>query len=96
MVACSVPGRVCAAGSFGRSWVALVTFDPTAAKPVKVDVVDEARRTWDSRAGFVTDPDAAFDPVCMSLLTDMRATDSGVRRRILIARAAAPFARTRC
>ena len=86
MVAPVSPGRACVADGFGRSWLALVRYDPKAAKPVSVDVFHEARRTWDGTAGFAADPGAVFQPDSMVLLADKPATDRGARRRILISR----------
>jgi hypothetical protein len=40
------PGKICAAGSFGRAWIALVTFDAARAKPA-VKVFHEAREAQD-------------------------------------------------
>jgi hypothetical protein len=44
------PGRVCVAGSTGRGWIALVTFDPQAGSTVKI--IHEAKD-----AGKMNDPD---------------------------------------
>ncbi len=86
MVAPLSPGRACVADGFGRSWIALVTYDPKAAKPVSVDVFHEARHTWDGTAGFAMDPGAVFQPDSMVLLTDKPAADPSAQRRILIGR----------
>jgi tetratricopeptide (TPR) repeat protein len=85
MVAPIAPGRACIAGGFGRSWIALATYDPKAAKPVTVDVIHEARRSWDGSAGFGLDPAAAFYPAAIASLADIQAGDAGPRR-ILIGR----------
>ena len=86
MVAPVSPGRACVAGSFGRSWIALATYDPKAAKAVSVEVFHEARHAWDGSAGFALDPAAAFGLNGMVLLTDKPVTDPAARRRVLIGR----------
>ncbi len=83
LVAPFVPGHACVCGSFGRGWIALVEYDPRAAKPLRVDVFHEARRTWDvADPHFVSDAQAAFMPSCMTVLTDA----VGGQRRIFIGR----------
>ncbi len=65
-IAALEPGKICAAGSFGRGWIALVTLDPKTAKPV-VKVIHEAREVQDpgdkdqgARTGIDFLPDFMF------------------------------------
>ncbi len=87
LVAPVSPGCACVAGDFGRSWIALVKYDPQAAKPLNVDVFHEARRTWDgANTHFALDVAAAFQPSSMTPLTDWAGDAPGARLRILVGR----------
>jgi hypothetical protein len=73
-------GRVCLAASFGRSWLAMATFDPNGAKTVKV--FHEAREAPEANVpNQWTRTTVAFEPACMFVLT----VDHG-NRRVLIGR----------
>jgi len=73
------PGRVCLAGSFGRAWLAIATFDPKEAKSVKV--FHEAREAVEAKVKQWARSTLAFAPACMFVLHG----DNG-ERRVLIGR----------
>ncbi len=79
------PGKVCIAGSFGRTWIATVTFDPENG--AKVDVFFEAREYVD-----LTDPlhwqkaNLAFCPTFILTLTDRAPAESTANPRVLLGR----------
>ncbi len=79
------PGRVCVAGTFGRTWLAVVTFDPQAGKSVRIfheahDVADgEDREQW-RRATL------AFSPTYMYTLTGRPDADGKCPQRVIIGR----------
>ncbi len=81
------PGRVCVAGWFGRSWIALVTVDPDRVRPVTVEVIHEARRTG-ARNGPEQwkDPHLVFRPAYMLTLADKPLADPEAQRRVLVGR----------
>jgi hypothetical protein len=73
-------GRVCLAGSFGRSWLAIATFDPKGTKTVKV--FHEAREAPEANAKDQwARTTIAFEPAGMFTL----AGDKGAQR-VLIGR----------
>jgi hypothetical protein len=74
------PGRVCLAGSFGRAWLAIATFDPKADKTVKI--FHEAREAPEANVpNQWTRTTLAFEPVRMFVLTGAKGA-----RRVLIGR----------
>jgi hypothetical protein len=79
------PGRVCLAGSFGRSWLAVATFAPQEGKTVKI--FHEAREAPEVKA-----PDQwmrttiAFEPGCMFTVTGAQGA-----QRVLIGRKCSDF-----
>ena len=83
------PGRACVAGYFGRTWLAMATFDPQVGpvqgRSIKVfhearDVGNEEDKTqWQS-------PSVAFQPAYMFALTDPAARDGKASQRVLIGR----------
>jgi hypothetical protein len=85
MVAPLGPGLVCVAGTFGRSWIAMATFDPARSASVKIfhearDVVDEK----DQKQGDRTT--AAFRPVWMQTLKSKPDAGGKVTQRVIIGR----------
>jgi tetratricopeptide (TPR) repeat protein len=80
-------GCACVAGGFGRGWIAIVKFDPSAERSLLVDVIHEAPHTWDgANTQFALDPAAAFQPQSMAVLTDWTAGGPGKQFRILLGR----------
>jgi hypothetical protein len=74
------PGRVCLAGAFGRTWLAIAAFDPQAKKTVKV--FHEARNAPEAKAlDQWMRTTVAFEPVRMFTLTGERGAS-----RVLIGR----------
>lgn len=79
------PGEVCMAGSFGRTWIAMVRFDPDG--PCRVRVFHEAREVqkhedreqWKKTA-------VAFYPSFMSVLQGGRDAAGKPVRRVLLGR----------
>ncbi len=85
LIAPIAPGSVCAAGSFGRAWIAVITFDPASNKP-SVKVVHEAREApepFDEKQGLKTTVD--FVPAYMFPI----AAENGKDVRIAIGRSGA-------
>jgi hypothetical protein len=79
------PGKVCLAGTFGRSWIGIATFDP--AKGASVKIFHEAREVADDKdqeQGNRTT--AAFNPVWMQTLTSKPDASGRVSQRVLIGR----------
>jgi hypothetical protein len=79
------PGQVCVAGTFGRTWLALVTFDPQAGKSVRVfhearDVADgEDKQQWQRTS-------VAFAPAYMFTLTGEPDAAGNRPQRVIIGR----------
>jgi hypothetical protein len=74
------PGRVCLVGSFGRTWLAMATFDPKKGKTVKV--FHEAREAAEAKVGDLwMRTTVAFEPSCVHVLTGEKGA-----RRVLIGR----------
>ncbi len=87
------PGRICAVGAFGRTWLAIVAFDPGGRK--SVEVFHEAREVAPEPPPNDPTPDdlwkstaLAFRPRYMVTLTGPRADGAGPARRILLGRSA--------
>jgi hypothetical protein len=81
------PGRICLAGWFGRTWLAIVTFDPRAGKSVKV--FHEARERAESREDWKRTT-IAFSPRYMCTLTDKPDGSGKAAQRVLIGRNGPP------
>ena len=85
MVAPVAPGKACVAGWFGRTWLAMVSFEPGAGKSVKV--FHEAREVPDEKlADQWKGTAAAFQPSYMYTLKDGPDDDDRAARRVLIGR----------
>lgn len=82
-VAPLAPGRVCLAGYFGQTWLAVGDFDGSSGKSVKV--FHEAREAWNrTTQQQFSDIHLAFQPTYMLRLSE---ADGGVRRpRVLLGR----------
>ena len=73
------PGRACVAGSFGRSWIAMVTFDPAGKHKVKI--IHECRRIADPlNEDHWRSTDVAFDPTFVFTLSDVK---TGAKRVLM-------------
>ena len=71
------PGRACVAGSFGRSWIATVKFDPAGSHHVKV--IHECRRAPDPLdSDQWQSADVAFDATYVFSLTDTKSGETRV------------------
>ena len=79
------PGKVCVAGFFGRTWLAVVTFDGPGSKHVKV--FHEAREAADfHNRGQWRRATVAFQPSYMLTLTDKAGEGDKAARRVLLGR----------
>ncbi len=78
------PGRVCVAGSFGQTWVAVATYDP--AKGVAVKVIHEARDAEGDGPDEWKKPTVAFLPWHAFTLRGEPGADGKARTRVLITR----------
>lgn len=88
-VAPLAPGRACIVGSFGRAWVAMVTFDPEKGPDngKNVRVFHEAREVERPEDPVQRQSAAlAFTPTYAVTLTEKAGADSKSRQRILIGR----------
>jgi hypothetical protein len=75
------PGRVCAAGGFGRAWIAMIEFSPEAGP--KVDVFHEAKTTPEpSNRDQWRDPQVAFRPSHLFVLEGTAAPDGNIAGKI--------------
>jgi hypothetical protein len=80
------PGKICAAGSFGHAWVALITFD-LVAKKLTVKVIHEANEAQEQRnkeQGGQTKVE--FSPLYMVPLLGPAGRDGKPNRRIVLGR----------
>jgi len=75
------PGKICVAGSFGRAWLAVATFDPEHGKSVRVfhECREAANPANDVQWASTT---VAFNPTYMFTLVDPQTQD----RRIIVGR----------
>ena len=80
------PGRACVAGSYGRAWVAIVSFDREKEKAT-VKIIHEAREAQnsdDSAQGATTTVD--FQPGFMITLNGRPTQDSKIEQRVVLGR----------
>ena len=82
LVAPVEPGRACVAGSFGRTWIATVTFDAAAGKPT-VKMLHEAREAQDPRDAGQADR-ATIDFVPTFMFTLRTKPDPGAKPEVRV------------
>ena len=79
------PGKVCVAGAFGHTWLAMVTFDPTVGPTVKM--CHEARTVADpEKKEQWKDPSVAFTPTFIFTLEGKKGPKGRSARRVLVGR----------
>ena len=85
-IAAISPGQICVAGSFGRTWLAMVRFAPSEG--VTVNVFHEAKDlTWQKDREQWRSTHVAFYPTHMFLLEDPSVKDMLDQRRLVVGRA---------
>ncbi len=82
-------GRLCVVGSFGRTWVATASFDPSIGKAT-VKVIHEAREAQDAtRAEQMEQTTVDFQPAFAFTLAGPPKPDGMIERRVVIGRGVA-------
>lgn len=80
------PGRICAAGSIGRTWIAIVQFDRAVGK-VTVKVIHEAKEAQDNtKKDQATRTDVSFIPQWMAAVSGKLEPGGQATLRVVVGR----------